>query len=166
MSQTTVTKTAFARGVWSGVVFSKDEPKIRVAHEGRDIEGVELTKTEKKSEWELKFALPLECIGDGTQTFTIEDTLSGDILESVTMLSGDVLLDDVRVEMSMLRAEVNMLKGIIRRHLRRHRDEQTDSPKDNQTGSKKDAQTGSKKDDEKARPKKPLNVAIEIKKGA
>jgi len=46
----------------------------------------------------------------------IADQRSGETLNSFSIISGTPLDDDIRVEMDLLRAELDMLKKAFRRH--------------------------------------------------
>ena len=41
---------------------------------------------------------------------------TGDTLDSISIITGEVLSDDIRAEMNLLRAELDMLKKAFRRH--------------------------------------------------
>jgi hypothetical protein len=50
------------------------------------------------------------------QTFLITDTATDETLNSFSLLSGDALAGDSRAEITLLREELDMLKGAFRRH--------------------------------------------------
>jgi hypothetical protein len=50
------------------------------------------------------------------QTFLITDADSDEMLDTITLISGEVLADDIRAELDLLRAELDMLKRAFRRH--------------------------------------------------
>ena len=114
-----ITKTEFSGGSWRGMVEAKKTPKLCVTHQGRAIEGISLIKSEVPNQWALRIPVPVWSIGDGVQTFLIEDIVTGDVLESFAVASGEVLRDDFRSEISLLRAELDVLKTVMRRNLRK-----------------------------------------------
>ena len=59
---------------------------------------------------------PGRLLSDGVQTFLISDPDTGEKLASFAVLAGDALGDDIRAEMDLLRAELDMLKRAFRRH--------------------------------------------------
>ena len=66
--------------------------------------------------WLVQVPVPLEAVGDGVQTFLIVDATIDEVLESFTLISGEALGDDIRAEVELLRAELDMLKRAFRRH--------------------------------------------------
>ena len=60
--------------------------------------------------------MPQEAICDGVQTFAIREAASDEVLGSFTLIAGEALGDDLRAEVSLLRAELDMLKRAFRRH--------------------------------------------------
>jgi hypothetical protein len=55
-------------------------------------------------------------LSDVVQTFLITDTATDETLNSFSLLSGDALAGDSRAEITLLREELDMLKGAFRRH--------------------------------------------------
>ena len=121
MSDLTLTKTRMKEGIWEGILRQTQEagesvvPKIEVTLEGRPVAGIEITPT-GEGNWVLQVPVPVEAIADGLQTFLITDKTSGDALGSFALLAGEALGDDIRAEMDLLRAELDMLKCAFRRH--------------------------------------------------
>ena len=60
--------------------------------------------------------MPVEAVGDGVQTFLILDMRRDTVLTSFSLLGGEALSEDMRAEMALLRAELDMLKRAFRRH--------------------------------------------------
>ena len=60
--------------------------------------------------------VPADSLSDGVQTYLVNDARSGDKLASFTILAGDTLSDDIRAEIDLLRAELDMLKKSFRHH--------------------------------------------------
>jgi hypothetical protein len=50
------------------------------------------------------------------QVFLINDAATGETLDSFTIITGEPLEDDIRAEVELLRAELDMLKRAFRRH--------------------------------------------------
>lgn len=115
MTELTLTKTRLRQGVWEGLVTGAEErPQISVMHLDRAIGDVELTQVE--GGWLLQFPVPAEAIADGVQTLVMTDMVSGDAIGHETLIAGEVMGDDIRAEMNLLRAELDMLKRAFRRH--------------------------------------------------
>ncbi|NUH66730.1 hypothetical protein HTT03_15720 [Sulfitobacter sp. S0837] len=122
MSRFDLTKTVMRQGVWQGVLTARsgegDAPQIAVTHLGKAVEGVSVTAQAGPGRWELRVPIPVEAVADGVQTLIITDQASGDQLGNVTLIAGEALGDDIRAEMDLLRAELDMLKRAFRRHCR------------------------------------------------
>lgn len=120
MSDWTLTKTRLFEGIWEGELTAagsgKKKPDIEVTLLNEPIAGVQLTEDAPQNRWVLRIPIPAEAIADGVQTFLITDRTTGALLDRITMISGEVLADDIRAEMDLLRAELDMLKRAFRRH--------------------------------------------------
>lgn len=121
MSRFDLTKTLLRQGVWQGVLTAKggaEAPQVNVTHQGSELAGVTLTAAETAGEWHLSIPISAEVIADGVQTLLITEQTSGMSLGHVTLLADEALGDDIRAEMDLLRAELDMLKRAFRRHCR------------------------------------------------
>lgn len=118
MSDHVLTKTRFREGVWHGLLSGPagSQPEISVTLDDMPLRGVTLAEMEAPGRWALEVPVPVEAIGDGVQTFLIREAASGEVLDSFTLIAGEALADDIRAEMSLLRAELDMLKRAFRRH--------------------------------------------------
>lgn len=118
MSNLTLTKTRLFQGVWEGVVHSAQEatPNIQATLLDKPISGVSIDKIDGNEGWSLRVPIPVDAINDGIQTFLINDASTGETLNSFALLSGEALGDDIRAEVELLRAELDMLKRAFRRH--------------------------------------------------
>ena len=119
MPDVTLTKTHILEGAWRGILTRAGDdgwqPGIAVLHEGNRIDGVIVTPLEEGS-WEIRVPIPVETISDGLQTFVITDAKSGEKLDTFALLAGEALAHDIRAEIDLLRAELDMLKRAFRRH--------------------------------------------------
>lgn len=122
MSEITLTRMRLAEGVWEGLLSVGDAavPKLLLRHQDELVgepETLEIADEKTgKTHWLVRFKIPLERISDGVQSFVIENAESGDALACETIVAGDVLDDDLRAEMALLRAELDLLKRAFRRH--------------------------------------------------
>ena len=117
----TLTKTRLYEGHWEGVLTSHGAsdgwlPSITVTHLGTTIEGVTVTEGADKGQWHVRVPIPADRIADGVQTFLITDRSSAETLASFAIYAGDALAEDIRAEIGLLRAELDMLKRAFRRH--------------------------------------------------
>jgi hypothetical protein len=120
MSDLTLTKTRLFEGVWEGVLTSRGEanvqPSIDVMYLEKKQPGVEVIENREAGNWLVRVRIAPELISDGVHVFLIRDARTGETLESITMLAGEALGDDIRAETELLRAELDMLKRAFRRH--------------------------------------------------
>lgn len=118
MSALQLTKTKMAQGVWRGTItgMGEDTPRIEVTHEDDPVEGIILTHNESADHWTLSVPIPPKAIADGVQTLLISDADAQVKIGHITLLAGEELADDIRAEMDLLRAELDMLKRAFRRH--------------------------------------------------
>ena len=66
--------------------------------------------------WTVRVPIPADLISDGVQSFVISDATTGTTLSSFAIIAGDALAEDIRAEMDLLRAELDLLKRAFRRH--------------------------------------------------
>jgi hypothetical protein len=120
MSQMTLTETRLIEGVWEAVLKAPRRdmpaPSLKVHHHDKPIEGLSLRAGDGPGVWFLRFPIPPEVISDGVQTFVISDAATNAVVATFSLLAGDVLDHDLRAEISLLRAELDMLKRAFRRH--------------------------------------------------
>lgn len=118
MSALQLTKTKLKEGVWQGIItgMGEDAPRIEVTHESTVISDTVLTYNQSADHWTLSVPIPRQAIADGVHTLIIRDLETNTKIGDITLIAGDVLGDDIRVEMSLLRAELDMLKSAFRRH--------------------------------------------------
>lgn len=121
MSDFTVTKTRIFSGIWEGVVAATGKtdasPEIEVMHLDQPIHSISIgLDAANRGIWQLRIAIPPERLSDGVQVFLIIDKATGEKLDSFTIIAGEPLDDDIRSEVELLRAELDMLKRAFRRH--------------------------------------------------
>ncbi|WP_289149508.1 hypothetical protein [uncultured Salipiger sp.] len=122
MSAYALTKTLFREGVWEGLLAASRRdappPEITVSLNGAPVRGVTVAQAGEPGRWVVRIPIPVEAVGDGVQTFLIQDASWGETLDSFTLIAGEALGDDIRAEMALLRAELDMLKRAFRNHCR------------------------------------------------
>ena len=117
MPEQSLTKTKMQMGTWHGVLTgSEEQPRLTVTHLGKPVDGQTLSPGRESGEWVVQVRIPPAAIADGFQTLLILDSDSGSVLESISILGGEALGDDLRAEVDLLRAELDMLKRAFRRH--------------------------------------------------
>ena len=118
MSTLKLIKTKMMQGVWQGIVTQSGDgpPRIEVTHQKETLTGVTLEEDEVAEHWLLSIPIPPEAIADGVQTLIITDAAADVQIGHVSLLAGEALGDDIRAEVELLRAELDMLKRAFRRH--------------------------------------------------
>lgn len=121
MSGATLVKTRLQAGVWEGQLTLPEgvetPPEIEVTHRDQPVQGHTLTEDpEHVGAFLFRFAIPAELIGEGVEVFLFTDRESGARLGACTLVAGDALADDIRAEVELLRAELDLLKRAFRRH--------------------------------------------------
>ncbi|TCO73515.1 hypothetical protein [Rhodovulum euryhalinum] len=115
-----LTGTRLRAGVWEGVLDVEPHtgaPAIEVVHLDRPIAGLRLTPDPYRAgRFAVAVPIPADLLSDGVQTFLIRDRASGATLDSFAILAGAPLDHDIRAEIELLRAELDMLKKAFRRH--------------------------------------------------
>lgn len=119
MTSLILTKTKLRQGIWEGLLTGAPKgntPKLDVIHQGTQVPDVAVTALEDGEGFAVRIPIPQEAIADGMQTILITDAASDEKLTSITLMAGEALGDDLRVEVDLLRAELDMLKRAFRRH--------------------------------------------------
>jgi hypothetical protein len=118
MSTLTLTPTKMRHGIWHGMILQSGSgvPQIKVTHQGNPVSDIKVTENEAEGHWLLQVPIPPEAISDGVQVFVITDAVDDDKLGHFTIIAGEALGDDIRAEVELLRAELDMLKRAFRRH--------------------------------------------------
>jgi len=117
----TLTKTRIRAGIWEGLLTVGTEralpPEIEVRHLELPLDGVTVALAEgMKKTWAVRVPIPADLLSDGVQTFLIHARPGGEKLTSFTIITGAALEEDIRAEVDLLRAELDMLKRAFRRH--------------------------------------------------
>ena len=120
MSDLALTGICLRNGTWEGRLSGAGDagarPDIKVMYLDRPVDGVDLSEAEQPGTWDLKIAVPSEAIAEGVQTIVIFDGSDDSKLGDFTLIAGEAAADDLRAEMELLRAELDMLKRAFRRH--------------------------------------------------
>ncbi|WP_099826962.1 hypothetical protein [Oceaniglobus indicus] len=120
MTQLELIPTRVNEGVWHGILHGappEDDaaPAIHVTHQEQPVPDVTLDRGDTPGHWLVSFPLPPRALSDGVQTILIADG-DGARLGTFVIAMGDALDGDIRAEIDLLRAELDMLKRAFRRH--------------------------------------------------
>ncbi len=118
MGEHVLTKTRIRAGVWEGILTGvAGEPTLEVLLLEQPVPGVSVTPApDKPGAWAVSVPIPLDALSEGVQTFLIREAGTTDTLAHFTIITGVAMEDDVRAEIDLLRAELDMLKRAFRRH--------------------------------------------------
>lgn len=106
-------------GVWEGILTAPDGtvPVIEASHMGRSIEGIGLQPVpDNPAKFVVRVPIPAWALNEGVQTFLIRWGQTN--LAQFSLLAGEPLEQDLRAEINLLRAELDLLKRSFQRHLR------------------------------------------------
>lgn len=119
MTNLVLTKTKMRQGIWEGLLTGASPeamPKLSVTHQGTPVPDVSIKALETGDGHSVRIPVPAEAVADGLQTLLIADADTDEKLGAITLMAGEALGDDLRVEVDLLRAELDMLKRAFRRH--------------------------------------------------
>ncbi|MDZ4095317.1 MAG: hypothetical protein U1D35_10480 [Paracoccaceae bacterium] len=118
MSEQALTKTRIRAGVWEGVLSgAAARPTLEVLHLEVALAGVTITEVPgHPGDWAVRVPIPIEVLSEGVQTFVIRDKTAGEALAHFTIITGVAMENDMRAEVDLIRAELDMLKRAFRRH--------------------------------------------------
>lgn len=115
--QITLTQTRIFEGWWEGVLSGArdDSPAVEVWHLDRHLDGVAVQPMPGATGKQVvRFPIPTLILSEGAQTVLFR--LGGEVLAQFTLIAGVPLEEDLRAEISLLRAELDLLKRAFRRH--------------------------------------------------
>ena len=121
MTSLTLTRTRIQSGIYEGLLQVADTqaetPRLEAKYQNVAIGEVELTKDPERAEiFSVRFVLPSNVMTEGVQTVVLTDAATDEALDSFSILTGQPVDDDLKGEVSLLRAELDMLKKAFRRH--------------------------------------------------
>jgi hypothetical protein len=106
-------------GVWEAVVSAAAKPGIEALHQGSILPGLTVVALAgRPGDWLMRLPVPPDRLDDGVQTFLLRDHDGGQTLGHFSIVAGLPLEADLRAEIDLLRAELDLLKRAFRRHLR------------------------------------------------
>jgi hypothetical protein len=113
----TLTQTCIANGVWEGVLTGAiGADALEASHQGQRLEGLTVTPVAGQSgSHAVKLPIPATVLSEGVQTVLLQ--AGGEVLASFTLIAGVPLEEDLQAEISLLRAELDLLKKAFRRHV-------------------------------------------------
>lgn len=108
-----------AAGLWQAELVAPpagQPPALEVWHRETRLDGLALGVPAAPGRWPVSVPIPAALLSDGVQTFLVRDAASGATLGHFAIVSGAPLESDLRAEIELLRAELDLLKRAFRRH--------------------------------------------------
>ncbi len=107
-----LTPTRFENAIWEGLIASDTQPSIEAFLHGERIEGV--TVDSSPEGWVVQIPVPKSALSDGVHSIVIRDETTQDTLGSFTVIAGVPAAESLLAEVDLLRAELDMLKRVVR----------------------------------------------------
>mgnify|MGYP000149613091 CR=1 FL=1 len=114
-----LTATRLFAGVWEAVLTAATDvpPKIEAWLDGAVLAQADVSPLPgQPGQWAVRVAIPAAILTDGVQTVLVQS--GGEVLAKVTVIAGAPLNDDIRAELGLLRAELDLLKRSFQRQSR------------------------------------------------
>jgi hypothetical protein len=118
MKALSLIQTRLANGIWEGILSSADNPApmVEALHLDTDLGGVEVIPLPgKPRSYTVRVPIPATVLSEGVQSILLR--AGGEVLAHVTLVAGVPLEEDLRAEIGLLRAELDLLKRAFRRHV-------------------------------------------------
>ncbi len=114
-----VIKSTIRAGIWEGIleIDGAIPPTVEVLHEEKPLPGVTVAALPGDPRHVVaRVPIPGQLLSDGVQTFLVRDSVQSATLAHFTIITGVSMDADLRAEIDLLRAELDMLKRAFRRH--------------------------------------------------
>lgn len=107
-------------GIWTAqLTDSPQRPALDLRIGDQKLQSFDLTELPGgKGNWDLKVELPGSLISDDTGLLTVIDLASGNVIGMLQISAGQPQPDDLAAEVARLRQELEVVKEVIRKHLR------------------------------------------------
>ena len=118
MTEVKLLGTRIRAGIWEGVLTGQvAAPQLEVTHLETPLDGLRVTEISAAAgQWAVHVPIPAQSLSEGVQTYVICDVNTGATLAHFTVIAGVAMDEDIRAEIDLLRAELDLLKRAFRRH--------------------------------------------------
>lgn len=114
-----VTGSRVQAGVWrlvAGPFDRPDPPALQALHLGVALPGLRMSPVPGDlGFWDVTLPVPAAVLSDRVQTILLRDAESGRTLARLSVAAGEALADDLAAEVAALRAEIEVIKAVLRR---------------------------------------------------
>lgn len=108
-------KSRLMEGIWQAEFEDlKSAEGIKVTLRDQPLPGAQTHKL-GENHWAITVAIPAHILSDGVHSILITDA-NHVPLADISIVAGNAVADDLRSEIGLLRAELDMLKKAFRRH--------------------------------------------------
>lgn len=104
--------TRIRAGRWEAVSKAEETPDLELRHLGEALEGLEVSGG--PGDWHIAQPIPAELLNEGVLTFLVCRKTDGEVIDRFTLVAGAPLAEDLRAEIGLLRAELDLLKRAFR----------------------------------------------------
>lgn len=118
MSGVRLEKLGYRTGLWQGRLTGLPQgeaPGLEVTLYGGAILPDVAVTDDGVGGWIVSIPIPGAALGDGIAAFLVSDAASGDRLGEFALAVGEPADDDLRAELALIRAELDLLKRAVRR---------------------------------------------------
>lgn len=117
MQDEVLTRVRLQGGRYEGLFNGRADAGIEAVHEDQVVAAAGLMPDDRApGRFRVTLDLPATVIAEGVQVIALRSTMSGAVLDRITLMSGAPLDEDIRAEVALLRDELEMLKRAFRRH--------------------------------------------------
>lgn len=111
-----IIRSQLLEGVWTAHLHNvRVGTKVSVLLNGTPVEDVSYAQ-EDDGTYVIIVPVPMEALSDGTHNFVL-DSGNGQVQKAFSVIAGEAVNDDLRAEIGLLRAELDMLKMAFRKHI-------------------------------------------------
>jgi hypothetical protein len=115
VSELSLTKIGLRAGVWQGRLIGPSAAQVEVRHGDVTLD-IEI-QPDGDNAWVLSVPMPPGLLGEGINTFLIRDRDTGGEIGGFAIAIAECGDDDLRADLKLLRAELDLLKQAFRRHV-------------------------------------------------
>lgn len=121
MAELILTDARMEAGTWQGRLQCSGPgagtPRLSARHGDSALPGLEVSPVPGRADlWTVTLPVPAALLSDGVQTVTLLDEVGGERIAAFTIATGAPEEFDLRAEIDLLRAELDLLKRAFRRH--------------------------------------------------
>ncbi|UWR09247.1 hypothetical protein [Ruegeria sp. B32] len=113
MVETKLVPIRFEGGVWEGHYSGSTAPQLEARYRDQILQGIEVSVAE--GGWHVLVPVPTALLSEGVHSVIILDSDSQEKVGDITVIAGAPAVGDIRAEMDLLRAELDLLKRVVRR---------------------------------------------------